>query len=57
VLPFVSDLDEKILSTIDKIYTKYPYYGHRRVHKLLGRLGLTPLITSMFIPIKIHIYK
>jgi len=39
VLPFVSDLDEKILSTIDKIYTKYPYYGHRRVHKLLGRLG------------------
>lgn len=24
---------------IDTIYTKHPYYGHRRVHKLLLRLG------------------
>ena len=39
VIPFSSDKDQEILDTIDKIYTKYPYYGHRRVHKLLGRLG------------------
>lgn len=41
VIPFSSDVDQKILDAIDKIYTKYPYYGHRRVHKLLGRLGFT----------------
>ena len=39
VIPFSSELDQEILNLIDKIYTKYPYYGHRRVHKLLGRLG------------------
>jgi len=41
VIPFSSDGDQKLLDTIDKIYTKYPYYGHRRVHKLLGRFGFT----------------
>jgi len=39
VIPFNSDADQELLNVIDKIYTKYPYYGHRRVHKLLGRLG------------------
>jgi len=39
VIPFSSDRDQELLDTIDKIYTKYPYYGHRRVHKLLNRLG------------------
>ena len=39
VVPFSSATDQKLLDTIDKIHTKYPYYGHRRVHKLLGRLG------------------
>jgi len=41
VIPFSSDEDQKLLDTIDRIYTKYPYYGHRRVHKLLGRFGFT----------------
>ena len=41
IVPFSSSQDQKILDAIDKIYTKYPYYGHRRVHKLLGRLGFT----------------
>ncbi|MDQ7085913.1 MAG: IS3 family transposase [Sulfurovum sp.] len=39
VVPFSSDVDQEILNVIDKIYTKYPYYGHRRVHKLLERFG------------------
>ena len=39
VIPFSSDEDQKILDTIDRIHTKYPYYGHRRVHKLLSRFG------------------
>ena len=37
--PFSEEEDIKLLNTIDLIYTKYPYYGHRRVHKLLLRLG------------------
>ncbi|MDQ7083660.1 MAG: IS3 family transposase [Sulfurovum sp.] len=41
VVPFSSDTGQEILNVIDKIYTKYPYYGHRRVHKLLGRFGFT----------------
>ena len=36
---FSSDEDLKLLNTIDKIHTKYPYYGTRRVEKLLKRLG------------------
>lgn len=39
VIPFSNDADKELLDAIDKIYTKYPYYGHRRVHKLLNRLG------------------
>ena len=39
VVPFSSDEDIKLLNTIDMIHTKYPYYGTRRVHKLLKRLG------------------
>lgn len=39
VLPFSSDEDIKLLNTIDKIHTKYPYYGVRRVVKLLKRVG------------------
>ena len=39
VLPFSSDEDIKLLNTIDKIHTKYPYYGVRRVVRLLVRLG------------------
>ena len=37
--PFSEAEDIKLLNTIDLIYTKHPYYGHRRVHKLLLRLG------------------
>ena len=39
VMPFSEAEDIKLLNTIDLIYTKHPYYGHRRVHKLLLRLG------------------
>ena len=39
VLPFSSDEDIKLLNTIDKIHTKYPYYGVRRVVRLLKRVG------------------
>ena len=39
VVPFESDEDIKLLNTIDIIYTKHPYYGTRRVVKLLKRLG------------------
>jgi len=39
VVPFSSDKDIKLLNTIDLIHTKYPYYGTRRVYKLLKRLG------------------
>jgi len=39
VVPFSEEEDIKLLNTIDLIYTKHPYYGHRRVHKLLLRLG------------------
>ena len=39
VVPFSRAEDIKLLNTIDLIYTKHPYYGHRRVHKLLLRLG------------------
>jgi len=39
IIPFSSDEDIKPLNTIDKIHTKYPYYGTRRVHTLLKRLG------------------
>lgn len=39
VEPFSKEEDRSLLNTIDSIYTKYPYYGHRRVHQLLLRLG------------------
>ena len=41
VVPFSKEEDISLLNMIDKIYTKYPYYGHRRVHKLLVRLGFS----------------
>lgn len=40
-VPFSSQEDKKLLDTIDKIHTKYPYYGTRRTVALLRRLGLT----------------
>jgi len=39
VVPFSTDEDIKLLNTIDIIHTKHPYYGTRRVVKLLTRLG------------------
>ncbi len=39
VIPFSSEEDIKLLNTIDIIHTKHPYYGTRRVVKLLKRLG------------------
>lgn len=39
VVPFNSDEDKKLLDTLDVIHTKHPYYGTRRIVKLLGRLG------------------
>jgi len=38
VVPFSSDEDIKLLNMIDKIHTKHPYYGTRRVVKVLHRL-------------------
>ena len=40
VVPFSSDEDIKLLNTIDLIHTKHPYYGTRRIVKLLARLGI-----------------
>ena len=37
--PFSSSKDKKLLYMIDKIHTKHPYYGTRRVQKVLKRLG------------------
>jgi putative transposase len=51
VIPFSSDEDIKLLNMIDIIHTKHPYYGTRRVHKLLRRLGFNAgrkLIKSAF---------
>ena len=51
VQKFSSNEDLKLLNTIDKIHTKYPYYGTRRVEKLLKRLGFNvgrKLIKSAF---------
>jgi putative transposase len=36
---FNSKEDIKILNIVDKIHTKFPYYGTRRVERLLKRLG------------------
>jgi len=41
VIPFSSDADVKLLNTIDIIHTKHPYYGTRRIVKLLARLGFS----------------
>ena len=40
VQPFSSDDDIKLLNTIDLIHTKHPYYGTRRIVKILIRLGI-----------------
>jgi len=37
--PFGKAEDIALLHAIDRIYTKHPYYGHRRVQKVLKRLG------------------
>ena len=37
--PFGSPEDLLLLNMIDRIYTKHPYYGHRRIRKVLNRLG------------------
>ena len=39
VVPFSRGEDKALLDAIDKIHTKHPYYGTRRVVKLLNRLG------------------
>jgi putative transposase len=39
VQKFKSNEDIKLLNTIDKIHTKFPYYGTRRIEKLLKRIG------------------
>ena len=41
VVPFSSNEDIKLLNIIDKIHTKHPYYGSRRIVKLLSRLGFS----------------
>ena len=50
--PFSSSKDKKLLDMIDKIHTKHPYYGTRRVQKVLKRLGFNnigrKLIKSAF---------
>jgi len=51
VQKFSSNEDIKLLNTIDKIHTKFPYYGTRRVEKILKRLGFSvgrKLIKSAF---------
>ena len=51
VVPFSSNEYIKLLNTIDKTDTKFPYYGTRRVVKLLKRLGFSvgrKLIKSAF---------
>ena len=40
VKPFSSDGDIRLLNTIDLIHTKHPYYGTRRIVKLLARIGI-----------------
>jgi putative transposase len=40
VIPFSSDEDIKLLNTIYLIHTKHPYYGTRRIVKILTRLGI-----------------
>ena len=37
--PFGSSEDILLLNMIDRIYTKHPYYGHRRIRKMLNRMG------------------
>ena len=37
--PFGNKEDILLLNAIDAIYTRHPYYGHRRIRKLLMRLG------------------
>ena len=37
--PFSSKEDKELLDMIDNIHTKHPYYGTRRMQKLLKRLG------------------
>ena len=39
VIPFSSDEDVKLLNAIDEIYTKFPYYGTRRMVHALKKLG------------------
>ena len=37
---FGTEEDRALLNRIDEIYTKFPYYGHRRVHQLLLKEGV-----------------
>jgi len=37
---FGTEEDRVLLNRIDEIYTKFPYYGHRRVHQLLLKEGV-----------------
>ena len=41
VIPFNIKEDKALLDAINKIHTKHPYYGTRRVVKLLNRLGFS----------------
>jgi len=52
VVPFNTKEDKVLLDMIDIIHTKHPYYGTRRVVKLLKRLGFNvgrKLVRSAFI--------
>ena len=39
IIPFNRDEDIKLLNEIDKIYTKRPFFGHRRMTKEVRKLG------------------
>ena len=51
ITPFSKADDKKLLDAIDQIYTKTPFYGHRRVQKQLSRkdikVGRKKVISAM----------
>jgi len=40
VKPFSGEADLELLNIIDEIYTKFPYYGHRRIKVALNNRGI-----------------
>ncbi len=53
IVPFSKTKDKKLLDAIDQIYTKTPFYGHRRIQKQLRRenikVGRKKVIHAMHI--------